>query len=191
MCNSTRLAALKQNSLWDFALDFYARPEVEAACLCLQDEAKVDVCELLFHAWLYRHGLEAEPEALAAERQARTRWQQEVTSVLRDLRRTLKGRAQTSHGIAKLRATIKEAEMLAERENLQRWQQWALTSEISSPGRLKEVAQWPCDSARWLQLPFFSPKFHSLSVSRCEEHSTVKNAWEVLGGQLDRLTRAR
>lgn len=191
MCNSTRLAALKQNSLWDFALDFYSRPEVEAACLRLQDEANIDVCELLFHAWLYRHGLEAEPEALVGERQARTRWQQEVTGVLRDLRRTLKAQAKTSNGVAKLRAGIKEAEMLAERENLQRWQQWALLPEISSPGRLKEVAQWPCDSACWLHLQFFSPHFHSLSEDACEERSSVKSAWQVLGGQLDRLTRAR
>jgi uncharacterized protein (TIGR02444 family) len=191
MCNSTRLVALKQNPLWDFARDFYTRPEVEAACLCLQDEAKVDVCELLLHAWLYCHGLEAEPHALADERRARMRWQQEVTGVLRDLRRVLKGQAQTNNGVAKLRATIKEAELLAERENLQRWQQWALMREISSPEGVKAFAQWPCNPVRWLQLQFFSPNFQSLSEGALEERSSVKNAWEVLGGQLDRLTRAR
>ncbi|NYS61154.1 TIGR02444 family protein [Vreelandella salicampi] len=191
MCNSTRLAALKQNPLWDFALDFYTRPEVEAACLCLQDEAKVDVCELLFHAWLYCHGLEAEPEALADERQARTCWQQEVTAVLRGLRRALKGSAQTNEGVAELRATLKRAELLAERENLQRWQQWAILPEISLPRRLKEVAQWPCSSAYWLQLQIFSPNFHSLSEDACEERLSVKCAWKVLGDQLDRFTRAR
>ncbi|MDR5899287.1 TIGR02444 family protein [Halomonas vilamensis] len=191
MCNSTRLVALKQNPLWDFALDFYTRPEVEAACLCLQEQAQVDVCELLFHAWLYRHGLEAKPDALANERQARLRWQQEVTGVLRELRGALKGQAQTNNGVAQLRATIKEAELLAERENLQRWQQWALLPEISSPERLKNIAQWPCNATRWLQLQFFSPHFHLLSEGAGEEPLTVKSAWGVMGNQLDRFTRAR
>ncbi|MGM0521116.1 MAG: TIGR02444 family protein [Pseudomonadota bacterium] len=188
MYDSTRLAALKQNSLWDFALDFYTRPGVEAACLCLQDEAKVDVCELLFHAWLYCHGLEAEPEALVDERHARTRWQQEVTAVLRGLRRALKDSAQVSEGVAELRATLKKAELLAERENLQRWQQWAFALEKHSFVHLKRMTQWPCNSARWLQLQFFSPHFHLLSEGAGDEYSTVKSAWEVLGGQLDRFT---
>ncbi|EWG99734.1 TIGR02444 family protein [Halomonas sp. BC04] len=113
----SRLAA---DPLWDFALALYARPGVEAACLTLQDEAGVDVCELLWHCWLHHHGLalEKEPEALAAIRQ----WQQEVTSVLRTLRRRMKVEARNSTGVAEVRRRLQHTELAAERETLARLQ---------------------------------------------------------------------
>ncbi|MYL23559.1 TIGR02444 family protein [Halomonas alkaliantarctica] len=190
MRDSTRLTALKQNPLWDFALDFYTRPGVEHACLCLQDEAKVDVCELLLHAWLFHHGRKAEHAALVLERRTRVRWQQEITGVLRQLRRELKGAAQASEGVAELRATIKRAELLAERENLQRWQQWALVPENTRTDP-KETTREPSKRAHWLQLQLFSPNFHPFSGSGCAPIPRVENAWEVLGGQLDRFIPAR
>ncbi|KFC50074.1 hypothetical protein DK37_21675, partial [Halomonas sp. SUBG004] len=70
---------LQQRPLWDFALALYARPGVEQACLTLQDEAGVDVCELLFHCWLYQQGLAASPGPLATIRAERMAWQQQVT----------------------------------------------------------------------------------------------------------------
>ncbi|WP_189466829.1 TIGR02444 family protein [Litchfieldella qijiaojingensis] len=112
-----RLAA---DRLWDFALALYARPGVEAACLRLQDEAGVDVCELLWHCWLYHHGLmvTGEPEGLVEIR----RWQREVTVPLRQLRRTLKAEAQQKRGVADVRQHLKHAELAAERETLSRLQ---------------------------------------------------------------------
>lgn len=123
--DSTRSAAtlrhrLNRPDLWDFALAFYAQPEVEAACLTLQDEAGVDVCELLWHCWLHRHGLglTCAPTGLAAVRQ----WQAETTRPLRRLRRALKAEAQEAPGVAEVRRHIKQAELAAERETLGRLQ---------------------------------------------------------------------
>ncbi|RDB42222.1 TIGR02444 family protein [Halomonas sp. DQ26W] len=123
--DSTRLETalrrrLAADSLWDFALALYARPGVEAACLTLQDDAGVDVCELLWHCWLHHHGLVlcAEPAGLAAIRQ----WQGEVTSVMRALRRQLKVQAAKNPGVAKVRRQLQRTELAAERETLARLQ---------------------------------------------------------------------
>ncbi|WP_111414865.1 TIGR02444 family protein [Billgrantia lactosivorans] len=114
---------LSADPLWDFALAFYARPGVEAACLRLQDEAGVDVCELLWLCWLYRHGLTLaeDPPGLADVR----RWQQEVTRPLRGLRRRLKAEAAHGSGVAEVRRRIQRAELAAERETLERLQSLA------------------------------------------------------------------
>jgi uncharacterized protein (TIGR02444 family) len=114
---------LGADPLWDFALDFYARPGVEAACLLLQDEAGVDVCELLWRCWLHRHGLAlgASPPGLAAV----LRWQQEVTVPLRALRRRLKAQSTHDAGATEVRRAIKQAELAAERETLLRLQHLA------------------------------------------------------------------
>ncbi|MCE9682448.1 TIGR02444 family protein [Halomonas alkalisoli] len=130
--DSTRLetalrSRLAADSLWDFALALYARPGVEAACLALQDEAGVDVCELLWHCWLHHHGLalEAEPDELAAVRL----WQREVTSVLRVLRRRLKDEASKNAGVAEVRRQLQRTELAAERETLARLQALAERGE--------------------------------------------------------------
>lgn len=116
-------AGLAADPLWDFALSFYARPGVEGACLRLQDEAGLDVCELLWHGWLYRHGLRLVDAPELAEVR---RWQREVTLPLRELRRRLKRQASARPGIAEVRREIQRAELAAERETLMRLQQAAL-----------------------------------------------------------------
>ncbi|MCE8018833.1 TIGR02444 family protein [Halomonas sp. MCCC 1A11036] len=118
---------LTTDPLWDFALAFYGRPGVEPACLRLQDEASIDVCELLWHCWLYRHRLVLahEPPGLAAIR----RWQRDVTLPLRSLRRQLKAEASPGAGVAEVRRKIQQAELAAERETLQRLQRLAEQTE--------------------------------------------------------------
>jgi len=122
---------LKSLSLWDFALDFYCRPGVEPACLLLQDEANIDVCELLWHCWLYHHCLQlaGEPPGLAAVHL----WQQRTTLPLRRLRRELKPAALHSAGIAEVRRYIQQAELAAERETLNRLQQLVEQSGFLTP----------------------------------------------------------
>lgn len=124
-------AGLTADPLWDFALAFYGRPGVEAACLLLQDEAKVDVCELLWHCWLYRHRLTLaeEPPELASIR----RWQREVTLPLRELRRQLKVEAAHDAGTAEVRRSIQLAELAAERETLERLQRLAESTDALTP----------------------------------------------------------
>ncbi|MGJ7458199.1 TIGR02444 family protein [Halomonas sp. MA07-2] len=118
-------ARLSLEPLWAFALALYGQPGVESACLTLQDEAEVDVCELLWRCWLLHHGAAPGPTAEAGL--AKTlRWQQEVTVPLRHLRRRLKPEAATHRGVAALRETLKQAELQAERETLGRLERLAL-----------------------------------------------------------------
>lgn len=188
--DSTRFAALQQTPLWDFALTFYRRPGVEPSCLTLQDHAGVDVCELLFHGWLYVHGLEALPESLVAHRQARRDWQAGVTEVLRGLRRDLKHHDAPSETVSALRERIKQAELLAERENLQRWQRWAWDHAQPST-RLKNMPANSHDAGRWLQERVLLPHDSMLGGGEPEAREALEHAFSVLGQQLDPLRRAR
>ncbi|MBS9404652.1 TIGR02444 family protein [Halomonas sp. TRM85114] len=121
-------AHLQVMPLWDFALALYVREGIEDACLTLQDDAGVDVCELLWHCWLFHAGVmfEAEPAGLAEVR----RWQAEVTRPLRRLRRTLKGEATRRPGVAELRQTLKQAELEAERDTLARLEQLTFNANL-------------------------------------------------------------
>lgn len=188
--DSTRFAALQQTPLWDFALTFYSGSGVEQACLTLQDNAGVDVCELLFHGWLYVHGLEALPESLVSLRRARRDWQAGVTEVLRGLRRDLKHHDAPSETVSALREQIKQAELLAERENLQRWQTWALDSEQPS-ARLKNMPDSSHDAGRWLQECVLLPHDSMPDGYEPKACEALEHAFSVLGQQLDPLRRAR
>ncbi|MGM0823256.1 MAG: TIGR02444 family protein [Pseudomonadota bacterium] len=188
--DSTRFAALQQAPLWDFALAVYTRPGVEQACLTLQDTAAVDVCELLFHGWLFAHGLEARPEALSGQRQVCREWQAGVTEVLRGLRRDLKRAKNPSDTVSLLRERIKQAELLAERENLQRWQRWAWDADRPWL-RLQNKPTMPDDAGSWLQERLLSPQgLKQLALDEVAI-SALHDAFEVLGHQLDPLHRAR
>ncbi|CAM3895546.1 TIGR02444 family protein [Vreelandella rituensis] len=190
MGDSNRLAHLEQTPLWDFALKWYSCPGVEAACLRLQDEAGVDVCELLFHGWLYSHGLQASPELVEKYQEERLRWQHEVTAVLRELRRGLKTEAATRQGVMALRETLKQAELLAERENLQRWQEWAL-DETTFEARLRVMPVSPGDSAWWLKNQVVTQDQADRDEALDYSASTLESAWQTLGRQLDPLHVAR
>jgi uncharacterized protein (TIGR02444 family) len=117
-------ARLRDAPLWEFALALYGRDGVEAACLILQDEAGIDVCELLWHCWLHHHGL-----ACDASLEPVHRWQRRVTVPLRRLRRDLKPEAQQSESVAALRRTLQQAELQAERETLSCLERLALESD--------------------------------------------------------------
>ncbi|WP_052719319.1 TIGR02444 family protein [Halomonas sp. HG01] len=126
-------ARLAADPLWDVALALYARPGAEAACLHLQDDAGVEVIELLWRLWLFRHGLAAGPMPDAV-----ARWQAEVTAPLRRLRRSLKAEAAERESVASLRQRIKACELDAEREALARLEAHSLDDNAThrplSPG---------------------------------------------------------
>jgi len=69
--------------------------------------------------------------------------------VLRGLRQELKTLAAASESVKALRETIKQAELMAERENLQRWQAWAWASS-SDEQRVVNVVEKSSDAANWL-----------------------------------------
>ena len=182
--DSTRLQRLQQIPLWDFALALYAKPGVEAACLTLQEEVGLDVCELLFHCWLYSCGLEALPSAVARQRVQRRQWQSSVTEVLRGLRRHLKASAAASESVTVLRETIKQAELMAERENLQRWQVWALERQ-NEEQRVANIVETSPDSAKWLRKQLFLGERDAQSERSLKASSALFQTLQTLTCQLD------
>ncbi|WP_447894640.1 TIGR02444 family protein [Vreelandella sp. GE22] len=190
MFDSNRLQRLQQAPLWDFACDFYAFDKVATACLTLQDSAGVDVCELLFHCWLYRYGLQAQTAALEQARAVRKHWQQSVTQTLRELRRDLKPDAAHSSSIAKLRETIKNAELQAEKENLQAWQAF-IKKNPHAVSAISEGDKSALDVGIWLQSRLFSLTFAQSQKLMYEQGRSVESAWRTLVWRLDPVNCAR
>jgi uncharacterized protein (TIGR02444 family) len=73
--------------LWQWALEVYARPSVAQACLTLQDAHGQNVPYLLWAAWRAHEGRPADVEAVAG---LVKRWEAEVGSPLRAVRRAIK-----------------------------------------------------------------------------------------------------
>jgi uncharacterized protein (TIGR02444 family) len=78
------------NPFWDYALELYRRPGVEAACLELQQRHGVDVNIVLLCCWLAHRGAAADAAFLARIAQAAEVWQQKVVRPLRAVRSQLK-----------------------------------------------------------------------------------------------------
>ncbi len=188
--DSTRLQRLQQTPLWDFAIALYAKPGVEEACLSLQEEAGLDVCEVLFHCWLYASGLEATPSALAHQREQRRLWQCQVTEVLRGLRRDLKAAAASNDSVKALRESIKQAELMAERENLQRWQTWACEAQ-NHEQRVANIADMPQDVANWLLNQLLFSQSADPSSGGSNEQNGCFHSLQTLTYQLDPQQGAR
>ncbi|MDU9391089.1 TIGR02444 family protein [Pseudomonas sp. zfem002] len=107
--------------LWDFAIELYARPGVEAACLDLQEQG-ADVCLLLCAAWLERRRAGISEERLEQLRQLAGPWQSTVVRPLRALRQQWRADATNDPQLAALRERLKALELDAERLQLQRLQ---------------------------------------------------------------------
>ncbi|KWR76224.1 MULTISPECIES: TIGR02444 family protein [Pseudomonas] len=105
--------------IWSFALDLYAQPGVEAACLELQ-EAGTDVCLLLAGAWFAARGRACSEQRLDTLAKASANWQREVVKPLRMLRQQWKAGAQDDAHLEELRETLKTLELRAERLQLER-----------------------------------------------------------------------
>ncbi len=105
--------------LWSFAQHYYQRPGVEAACLHLQDRGS-DVCLLLCAAWLGKRGVAHSPARAECLRAGAGPWQREVVQPLRHLRLAWRATAAGDPALAALREQIKNLELQAEREQLER-----------------------------------------------------------------------
>lgn len=112
--------------LWNFALELYAKPGVEQACLQLQETDR-DVCLLLTGAWLQHRGVRCLEERLRALTEVTAPWQREVISPLRQTRRDWRTAAGEDTDLAVLREQIKKLELQAERVLLERLQKLAGT----------------------------------------------------------------
>lgn len=85
-------AAWPRDAFWDYSLDLYGRPGVEAACIELQQRHRIDVNLVLLCLWLAERGTALDGEMIARLCHAADRWQVEVVRPLRALRRRLKTR---------------------------------------------------------------------------------------------------
>ncbi|GAC1031621.1 TIGR02444 family protein [Pseudomonas sp. No.21] len=110
--------------LWSFALDLYARPGVEDACLRLQERG-ADVCLLLAGAWLARRGVRHDDAREEQLRLIAEPWQREVVEPLRALRRGWREAAAMDEELRALREAVKRLELDAERRLLARLEQAA------------------------------------------------------------------
>lgn len=112
--------------LWRFALEFYALPGVAEACLTLQDEAGLDVIQLL--AANYADLILQRPLAVedVAELHRQTaEWRAATVLPLREIRRVLKPpRDGFPEERQLLREKVKAAELLAEQIQLATTEQW-------------------------------------------------------------------
>lgn len=141
------LGARMSPDLWTFATTLYARPGVEAACLELQ-AAGADVCLLLCGLWLDSRGVAHNAEREAQLRRIAEPWQREVVKPLRALRQGWREAAGEDSALSGLRERVKQLELEAEREQLERLQALA-----------EGWAQQPSDQdRRWLDV--FSPMGH-------------------------------
>ncbi|MGA0603745.1 TIGR02444 family protein [Caulobacter sp. KR2-114] len=103
--------------LWDFATRLYADPQVEAACLSLQDDHGQCVSFLIWRLWALKEGRPVDARLLGdAVLTART-WETAATAPLRAVRRRLKTLPSTipADGQGRLRQAILAAELESER----------------------------------------------------------------------------
>lgn len=107
-----------EQAAWAFTLDFYRRHGVPEACLVLQDEAGVDVVEMLMliHADVIL-GKRLSAGEIEALRAGTAGWREDAVLPLRAIRRKLKAARQDIAESAKeqLRTEIKKVELQAER----------------------------------------------------------------------------
>ncbi len=117
-------------SLWDWALQAYARPGVADDCLDLQDRHGQSVPYLLWAAWAALHGRPLTEAALAAGADLARTWEDIAVGPLRRVRRQLKA---PIGGIAAqaLREQVKAAELAAEHALMQALE--AMTPAVGGP----------------------------------------------------------
>jgi uncharacterized protein (TIGR02444 family) len=104
-------------SAWDWAVERYARPGVEAALLDLQDGWEQSVSLLLFAAWAAAGGRRLGPDDLEAAADTARAYENTVLGPLRAIRRTLKAPLPDMEGAARLamREQVQAVELDAER----------------------------------------------------------------------------
>jgi uncharacterized protein (TIGR02444 family) len=99
---------------WAFIIKLYGSPDVQQACLLLQDGFGVDVSFLLTLLWYARDGAELESGDVEALDRAIASWRGDVVMPLRNMRREIKPAAEHDGVVADFRNQIKSIEIQAE-----------------------------------------------------------------------------
>jgi len=114
-------------SLWSFALKFYAKPQTAEACLYLQDQHGANVCILIALCWLDERSIYLSTQGLIDLIAYTQKWTQEIIEPLRTLRRLLKQPFEHyawDEQQEELRNSIKQAELLSEKKLLMEIESW-------------------------------------------------------------------
>ena len=80
------------NPFWDYSVELYGRPGVEAACLELQRRHGLDVNLILLCCWQATRGAELDHATLGRAKTVVASWQAEVVRPLRALRQRLRAK---------------------------------------------------------------------------------------------------
>lgn len=119
---------LDAEAAWRWCCDEYARAGRAAELLRAQDEEGADVVLLLFVQYA-REQLAIEVDAAQAQGAVR-RWREQAVAPLRALRRALKDEpAQGAGGVEEVRALVRQAELRAERVELEALCAWLSSRE--------------------------------------------------------------
>jgi uncharacterized protein (TIGR02444 family) len=134
----------QKSPFWRFSIKFYAIPGVAAACIELQDQAKVDVNILFFLLWNATQSRALSEADVAEIERAIGPWRDMAVIPIRDVRRALKSpppviAAEAAEG---LRTRVKAVELEAER-----LQQEALF-DLARTGRLGQAGGTSIEAAR-------------------------------------------
>ena len=109
---------IEAEALWAFCLALYARSEVEAACLNLQDEHGFDVMIVLFCIYAGHKGQKLSAKTLEQAAEIGREWGRNIVGPLRLVRRRLKNNipaAVDPHDAYRLRTRLQALEQDAER----------------------------------------------------------------------------
>lgn len=107
------------SALWNFTLDFYAKPGVEAALLHLQDRG-ANVCALICGVWLGQRGVPYDAARADILRRFAADWEKRVVRPLRELRCAWKADSARDEALSTLRDGVKRLELDAEAELVRR-----------------------------------------------------------------------
>lgn len=102
--------------LWEFSLDFYARPGISQRLIGLQDEHGVEVNLVLLCLYAGRRGYALSQADMSALRAMAALWSHEVVGPLRSARRALKRMMTVDSRLVALRQKTLALELEAERE---------------------------------------------------------------------------
>jgi uncharacterized protein (TIGR02444 family) len=117
MSNVDQGTPVSKSPFWRFSVKFYAMPGVAAACIELQDQARVDVNVLFFLLWNATQGRAFSATDVTQVEAAIGPWREMAVVPIRNVRRALKSPPQvmTPDAAEGFRTRIKAVELEAER----------------------------------------------------------------------------
>jgi len=102
-------------AFWQFSVALYGVPEVERACLELQDRDGLEVNLALFCLFAAQHHIRFDLASVQAMQAIGFFWGRDVVAPLREARRSMKAPAAENETVGALREEVKRLELAAEK----------------------------------------------------------------------------